>query len=254
MSSSSQRNLPRRTASRTTAPVSRAAKSTGPASCQRTTRGFSTSMPPSRAPSTQRARPRRTTSTSGSSGMSRADQAVGRPGRAGAVLPPRQGLEGRGRRALLGLLLALAAALAQDDALDEHRGVEGLGVVRALFDDHVLRDAEAQLRGLFLQARLPVQARAQLVGLGQQRVDQPADEGGGDLDPVLDVDRADERLDARRRGSRTCPGRRWSPRRGPAGCGRRRRGSRATWASARPLTTAARSLASLPSGSSGWRW
>src|SRR4051794_1101532 len=203
VSSSIQRNLPRRATSRTTAPVSRAAKSTGPASCQRTTRGWSTSTASTRAPITQRARPARTTSTSGSSGtggQTGSDRRgfVGRQeARARAVLrhgaPERP--EGGGGGALLGLLLALAAALAADGGPHEDGGVEGLGVVRTLLGHHVLRDAEVQLCGELLQAGLPVQARAERGGRCQQRVDEAADEGGRDLDAVLDVDRADQRLD-----------------------------------------------------------
>ena len=64
-----QRNFPRRTTSRTVACSRFPMKSSVPSVCRRMERGSTTSTPVIVRPRTQRAKPRRTTSTSGSSGI-----------------------------------------------------------------------------------------------------------------------------------------------------------------------------------------
>ena len=103
-----------------------------------------------------------------------------------------------------------------------------------------------------LQAGLPVEAGAEGGRLRHQRVEQVVHERARPRSmPARQVDGADDAPPSCRRGSRPCRGRRCSPRRGRAGGTRPRPRVRATSARARMLTTAARSLASWPSGRSG---
>src|SRR3954469_15035520 len=126
-------------------------------------------------PTTPRSRPRRTTSTSGSSGTVEVA-----PGGFGGLL--------------LGFLLAAAGPLAVHLALDDSGGRERLLVGRAPLPAEVLRYAETPRRGQLLQAGLPVE-RGTLCGRCEhQRVEQPTDHGGRGLEPAVEVDRADQRL------------------------------------------------------------
>ena len=106
-------------------------------------------------------------------------------------------------------------------------------------------------RGQLLQRGLPVEAGPDRRGRGDQRVEEPvhdrraASEAPGRGRPRRSGPRGC------RRGSRPCRGRRSPPRRGRAGCRRRGRARGPRSASARMLTTAARSLASCPSGEVG---
>ena len=110
-------------------------------------------------------------------------------------------------------------------------GGEDLLVVRALLGDAVLRDTERGRGGELLQAGLPVEAGAEGGRAAHQRVEQVVHERGGRGQPARQVDGADAPPRWCRPGSRPCPGRRCSPRRGRAGgtprgraCVRRRPG------------------------------
>src|SRR6187200_160454 len=127
----SQRYLPRRRAATTRDPTRRAAKSTGPPVWRRTERGCATSTASIRRPTTKRSSPRRTTSTSGSSGIA---HPVGGPGVELLLDDLPRGLG----RLLLGLLLAPSHALAIDRVGNPHAGDERLRVVRAALPDQVL--------------------------------------------------------------------------------------------------------------------
>src|SRR5512144_2260588 len=103
--------------------------------------------------------------------------------------------EGDGSGLLLRLLLAAARPLAPDAPAHQDRGVERLGVVGALLGHHVLGDAEAVGRGQLLETGLPVEGRAELRRPGDEPVDQTVHQVGTDLDAVLQVGRADQRLE-----------------------------------------------------------
>src|SRR6478672_279504 len=190
LSSGSQRYLPRRRAPRTVRPVVSAAKSAAPARWRRTGRGWSTSTRSMRRPTTCASRPRRTTSTSGSSGT----EGSGSAGRDVAV-GGGDGDVGRLGGLLLGLLLGPAGAVPVEALADLDLGGEGLLVVGALVRDDVLGDAEGVLGGELLEAGLPVQAGAESGGVLHQRVEEQVHDLAGGLEPAAEVDRADERLD-----------------------------------------------------------
>src|SRR3954454_25357619 len=169
-------------------PRSRAAKSSGPAACRRTVRGPRTSTSAMVRPTAHRSKPRRTVSTSGSSGM------VRRP-RSGADERELVGVrdERRERRprllrgALLGLLLAATVALSGGLTGNDRSGVEGLGVVGAALAHEVLRHAERTTGGQFLQRGLPVQSGAELSGGIQQWLEQLVEHRPRRLQPARDV-------------------------------------------------------------------
>src|SRR5579875_3683062 len=171
-----------------TRPVSAAAKSAGPPACRRVTRGCSTCTDAIWRPTTCRSSPRRTISTSGSSGIVLTlaglvgVRAVGTPAvPLPRVLPVplvrwrRHGRSARRARArrladqvprrlgglLLGFLLRASFALAVIATADPHRCAERLLVVRAAFLDVVLRHAEDLGSGELLKRGLPVQSGAQ---------------------------------------------------------------------------------------------
>src|SRR5919106_2999751 len=178
----SQRYLPRRLAATGRAPVNAATKSTAPGAWRRTARGWSTSTSLILRPTTNRSRPRRTTSTSGSSGTRRVR--VGAQGTPG-------GLGGLG----LGLLLAAAPPDSVDGSTDDGRRGEDLGVVGSLFGDAIVGHAEHALGGEFLQRRLPVQAGAQHGRGRDQVVHQPVDERRRGIQAAVQIDGADQSLD-----------------------------------------------------------
>ena len=136
-----------------------AAKSPPPSRCRRTARGWRTSTRAMVRPTTWSARPRRTTSTSGSSGTAQPRSAPV-PDAASAV---------RVRQASWAAFCSASFLVRpspepQRAAADDRRGGEQLGVVRALFGDPVLGHAEAARGGQLLEAGLPVQAGAQQRG------------------------------------------------------------------------------------------
>src|SRR4051794_17098801 len=195
-SSGSQRYLPRRRAAVKTRPVSRAAKSSAPGRCRRTGRGCSTSTDSIVRSSTCASRPRRTTSTSGSSGTGGGRRALG-PGGLRELVGERA--VRRLRRLLLGLLLRPADAVAVQSVGDPHLGGEGLHVVRTGVLDDVLRHAEIVLGTELLEAGLPVQAGAEGGSRLEQRVEQQVDQRPGVVEPARgaagEVGRPDQRLD-----------------------------------------------------------
>src|SRR6478672_641400 len=186
----SQRYLPRRSAASMVLSVRRAARSTGPGRCRRATRAPRKAAESMRRPTTWSARPRRTTSTSGSSGIHGSGRARG-PGGLGAGTQLGPGALGG---LLLGLLLAAPDPLAEGLLADDGPCGEDLLVVGALLGHAVLGHAEAGGGGELLQAGLPVQAGAE-AGRGlHQRVEQVVHERAGRLEPGGEVDGADDRL------------------------------------------------------------
>ena len=223
-----------------------------PGRWRRTARGWRTSTASTTRPTTQRSRPARTVSTSGSSGTRQAlgTRACRASDRASSA---RQAVSAA---SLLGLLLAASGARVEQLAADGRPRGERLRVVRADGGDHVLGHAEPALGGELLQAGLPVQAGAVVGHVGEHLVEQ-----------IVDDPARRRRGRARRRSAPSSASTRVGQDAGlvPAAGAllaaaeqqvrRRARASpmpRATSASARMLTTEARSLASLPSGRSGW--
>src|SRR5215210_7427509 len=119
----SHRYFPRRRASVNVRPVSACTKWSAPSRCRRTARGWCTSTVATVRPVTHCARPRRTTSTSGSSGTVGSALGEGAPGRLGGFL--------------LGCLLRAAAAVAVHGAGEDDLGGERLRVVGTVVRDHV---------------------------------------------------------------------------------------------------------------------
>src|SRR6478672_5647911 len=104
-------------------------------------------------PTTSRSRSRRTTSTSGSSGIAHSRGGVGGVGDAELQPFPRFAC-----RDLFGRLLRTSLAGPVHLAAQQHGGEEALGVIGALVADLVARELVEQLRGELLQARLVVAA------------------------------------------------------------------------------------------------
>src|SRR3954451_9345025 len=177
----SHRYLPRRWAAVKVRPVSACTKCSVPSRWRRTARGWRTSTAATVRPATHWSSPRRTTSTSGSSGTCSVLRGQGLP----------RGLGGL----LLGGLLRAAGALAVDGAGEQDGGGEGLGVVGAVVLHRVARRPESAAGGELLQAGLPVQAGAARGRLHQQRVEQPVHDLRGDVQPTAEVDRAEQRLE-----------------------------------------------------------
>src|SRR5688572_7169015 len=181
-SSGTSRNLPIRPASPSRAPRSRSTSAS--AGWRRTVRAPVTTTDVTPRPATSRASPRRTTSTSGSSGtvLEGRGGRLGRFGgsqRGGLGLGVAQPLPGHPGGGLLGLLLRPALALAPGRPLEHHVGVEAFGVVGAfvahLVTGHLVEAAGGQLleAGLVVLPAgpfggggdpLPQQAHHQLVG------------------------------------------------------------------------------------------
>src|SRR6478609_6968973 len=162
--SGTHRYLPRRCGSPRVRPRSSAVNSSAPPAWRRTARGCSTWTSATVRPAAQRARPRRTTSTSGSSGTALGSDRRGGLARGGGPRGLVLGLDGApgGLGGLLpGFLLRAPAAGA---------------VVRAGFGDHVLGDAQADGGGELLEAGLPVESGAELRGFRDQRIEQAVDE------------------------------------------------------------------------------
>src|SRR4051794_23756401 len=189
-------------------------------------------------PTTCDSRPRRTTSTSGSSGTG--------VGVAGGDDRDVSGL----RCLLLGFLLRAAGAVTVELVADLHLGREDLLVIRPLVLDDVLRDSEGVLRGELLKTGLPVEPGTEPCGVLHQWVEEQVHDLARSLEAAAEVDSPDHRLDGvgEDRGLLAAPGRLLSsteldvPPEVDGLC---------TSASARALTTAARSSASRPSDRSG---
>src|ERR1035437_6549870 len=112
-----------------------------------------------RRPTTWSARPRRTTSTSGSSGILTVDALV-RTGQ-NRLGPARQLGPGDLGGQLLRLFLAASRTPSPHLASNPHLGVEALPVVRALLGNVIFRHPQRARGGQLLKARLPVQPSAQ---------------------------------------------------------------------------------------------
>src|SRR4051794_6147354 len=178
--SGSHRYLPRRCASVKVRPVSASTKWSMPSRCRRTARGWWTSTAATVRPATHWARPRRTTSTSGSSGTT-SGLGQGSPGRLGGFL-------------LGGLLGAAAAGAVHGAGVGDGSG-ESLGVVGAGVLDQVAGGTESPGSAQFLEAGLPVQAGAAGGRFGQQRVEQAVHERSGRVQATTEVHRPDQRLE-----------------------------------------------------------
>src|SRR5579875_122964 len=175
---STRRNLPRRRAATRRRPTS-AARNAG-ASWRRTERAPSTSTATTRRPSTARSRPRRTVSTSGSSG----------------TLAGREHGEALVRGGALGRLLRAALAVADDAPAHGDARAEALRVVRALVLDAVARGLEAEARRELLEAVLRVAERRGVAGGRREALaEQVEHEGACRRETAGEVGRADERLE-----------------------------------------------------------
>ena len=221
--------------------------------CRRTARGCVTSTAATVRPATQRSRPSRTVSTSGSSGTGSAQPVASARAAASRAESARHAVSAAACSASF-LLRPVQAA--NSSPATWRRAVKVFSWSGPAGGHDVLGHAEPVLGGELLQAGLPVEAGAARGDVLEQAVEQAVDDPGGLVQAAVEVDRAEHRLEGVGEDAEPCRGRRCPPRRGRA-AGRRRgrpgRSSRATSASARMLTTEARSLASLPSARSGWR-
>src|SRR5699024_6520901 len=179
-SSVSHRYFPRRRAPLTTRPVSSATISSGPPGWRRAVRAPVTSTSTSRRPTTCVSRPRRTTSTSGSSGTSAARAVQCRPGLLG--------------RLLLGLLRGAPGPAAELRLADESPCGEGLVVIGARSGDLVVGAGPAGLGALLLEAGLPVQRGPQGGDDAQSIADDALHDLARDLASVRAVDGPEDRL------------------------------------------------------------
>ena len=254
LSRESQRYFPRRWAAVKVRPVRRAAKSAGPAGGGVRGAGAGRrrrrSGGPGRGPRGRCGRPRPREAQASPAGDARRGPAEAPRRVAGGQLGAQGPVGGLGRL-LLGLLLRPADAAPVQPLGDADPGGEGLHVVGALVLDDVLGHAEVVQGAELLEAGLPVESRAHGRGGLQHRVEEQVDDAGGLVEAGAEVDGADQGLDGvgEDRGLLAATGRLLalaeldvppSPM------------VRATSASARALTTAARSLARRPSERSGW--
>src|ERR1700675_4951993 len=159
-------------------------------------------------PTTSRSRSRRTTSTSGSSGIA----APHRRSRRGVVVrwsfafafgrlllgsPIALQAQPAPRRAccgLLGLLLGPTLARSVRLAPEQHRGKEPLGVIGTLVMHLIARKLVEPLRGQLLQARLVVITAGTTGRVGDALAQQTHDHGAGGFHPAVEVDGGDDRL------------------------------------------------------------
>src|SRR5215212_4334291 len=180
-SSVSHRYFPRLPVPVTVVSSSRAVRSAGPASCRRTARRWCTRTPVMVLPVTCASSPRRTTSTSGSSGID---------------------VRGGQRRPRCGGGLQLCFLLGSADAPavfgvhhDDRRG-ELLVVVGAGRGVHVEGRAHAACGSQLLQAALPVQPRTERRRRLDQRAKQPQDHLAHNRQAVFDIYCAEQGFDA----------------------------------------------------------
>src|SRR5699024_8811853 len=129
-----------------------------------------------RCPEACSARPARTVSTSGSSGIVTGAFPLG------VELVVRHL-----RRLLLGPFLTRPAPRSPRGAVDAERRVESAGVIGACAIDVVLRGAHPEFGGEFLHAGLIVRSHPELGGPGEDRGDEPFDEAPGGLQAVGEV-------------------------------------------------------------------
>src|SRR5215218_6034442 len=160
-----------------------------------TTRTAATLAPPSRAP-----RFSARTSSSGSSGtlVALGGHHVGRlAGVAGAGdhTVGGQRLERLPGRLLLGLLLGAPPAAAVGGAGDRHGGREPLGVVGPLLLDRIGRHPAQAGGGQLLERGLVVEGGAAAGGLHHPVLEQPAHQGGGPREALVEVDGAEQGLE-----------------------------------------------------------
>src|SRR3954463_12208169 len=164
----------------------------------------STSTPLIFLPTTSRSRSRRTTSTSGSSGIraphrrscrgavvgqSLARLPIGSPAVLRTQLAPRGS-----RRGLLGLLLRATLAGSVRYSPEHHGRVEALRVVGTLVVHVVARQLLEPLSGELLQARLVVVAARPARGLRDALAHETHDDVAGRGHPAVEVDGRDDRL------------------------------------------------------------
>src|SRR5215217_2281931 len=175
VSSGHSRYLPRRSAATIVAPVR--PSTTCCLDVRRTVRSRPTSTSSTVRPTTRPANPRRTVSTSGSSGTGGVELGAG---------------VGRGR--LLGRLLRSPRALSDGDTVDDDVGEEQLGVVRSLGARDVLRRRAAVERDLLLEPRLVIEVIEVGRRRGEARPDEPLDQVVGGGRAAVDVHRPEHGL------------------------------------------------------------
>src|SRR5581483_1895241 len=181
-----RRNFPIRPAAPRRAPRRRATSS--PAGWRRTVRAPVTTAAVTSRPATSRSSPRRTTSTSGSSGIV-VEGGSGRLGRLGGGQGRRfrlglpQPLPGHPGGGLLGLLLRPALAPAPGCALEHDVGVEALGVVGPLVAHLVAGHLVEAPGGQLLEAGLVVLPAGALGGGGDPLAQQAHDQLVGGVPP-----------------------------------------------------------------------
>src|SRR5690606_25070715 len=175
----SHRYLPRRRAAATVRPVSWAAISAAPARYRRTERGCVTVTDSTVRPHRCSARPRRTTSTSGSSGTS---------GFAG------QCAVGGARCLLLRFLLRPSDTLPVGIAGDHGGRGELFVVVGPGGSDLIAGHAQTAFGGQFLQAGLEVQPSAHSWTTFEQFGEQPQHDLTRHIDTVLEMHGTEQRL------------------------------------------------------------
>src|SRR5690554_3057607 len=164
----SHMNLPRRAGAPSTAPVNRSMKSSDGPACRLNERSSSTSTAVTVAKLTAGSIPRRTTSTSGSSGTSAR-------GRIARQLRPQ--LE---RSHHFGLLLTRPLTRRVHTA-DRHGRDEHARVIGARTGHVVVGGVEAARGGELLQSGLRVERRSDAIGVFEERLQQPQDQFSRDI-------------------------------------------------------------------------
>src|SRR5262245_588742 len=199
-SSRARMYLPRRSIPVTRLPTSRFANCLR-LWCRRIERIPSASTALMRLPTISRSRSRRTTSTSGNSGIVVLRSGLGRPGCDGLLSVGRlvvrdlaQVLPRDAGRRLLGVLLRPALAGAPRLAAQQHGREEVLRVVGPFVAHLVARELVEGLRGQLLQARLVVVTAGAGGAFGGARLQQPQHELAGRVPPAVQVDGGDDRL------------------------------------------------------------
>src|SRR6478752_2945743 len=143
-------------------------------------------------PTTSRSRSRRTTSTSGSSGISHPDTVP--PVGLGAVRLALQPFPRDLCRRLLGRLLRAALSRAVLLVAEEHRSEEALGVIGPLVTNLVAGQLVAASGCELLQPRLVVLPAGSGRLFADPRLEQGEHESGGGLEPTVEIHGGDDRL------------------------------------------------------------